>query len=225
VQQIKELGGTVLATYQAAYNGIKVRIAANKASKLLDIPNVVAVHRLQLMTPDNTHGVPLIGAPAVWDGLNGFHGEGIKIAVIDTGIDYTPADFAGPGTAAAYAAAPPNETAPADPSMFGPSAPKVKGGIDLVGDSYDANPSSGTYQPVPHPDPNPLDCNGHGSHVAGTATGLGVLADGTTYHGSYDAATIGSHSWLVGPGVAPKADLYSVRIFGCNGSTDVTVDA
>jgi subtilisin family serine protease len=225
VQQIKALGGTVLGTYQVAYNGIKVRIPANMASKLLDIPNVIGVHRVQLMTPDNTHGVPLIGAPAVWDGLSGFHGEGIKIAVIDTGIDYTHADFAGPGTAAAYTAAHANETAPADPSMFGPSAPKVKGGIDLVGDSYDANPSSGTYQPVPHPDPNPLDCNGHGSHVAGTATGLGVLGDGTTYHGSYDATTISSHSWLVGPGVAPKADLYSVRVFGCNGSTDVTVDA
>ena len=29
----------------------------------------------------------------------------------------------------------------------------------------------------------------------------------------------------VGPGVAPKADLYAVRVFGCDGSTDVTVDA
>src|SRR5204862_6170838 len=29
----------------------------------------------------------------------------------------------------------------------------------------------------------------------------------------------------VGPGVAPKAELYAVRVFGCAGSTDVTVDA
>ena len=51
-----------------------------------------------MVQPDNTRGVSLIGAPAVWDGVNGLHGEKIKIAVIDTGIDYTHANFGGPGT-------------------------------------------------------------------------------------------------------------------------------
>ena len=125
-------------------------------------------------------------------------------------------------TTAAHA----NETAPADPSLFGPAAHRVKGGTDLVGDDYDADPNSATYQPVPHPDSNPLDCNGHGSHVAGTAAGSGVLADGTSYYGGdYNATTVSGHSWTIGPGVAPKADIYSIRVFGCNGSTDVTVDA
>src|SRR5438094_447425 len=82
----------------------------------------------------------------------------------DTGIDYTHADVGGPGTGAAWTAAKAASTAPADPSLFGPAAPKVKGGYDFVGDAYNANnPSS-----VPVPDPNPLDCNGHGSHTAGT---------------------------------------------------------
>jgi hypothetical protein len=85
--------------------------------------------------------------------------------------------------------------------------------------------------PIPHPDPNPLDCvhtsgsSGHGSHVAGSAAGSGVLSNGTTYAGPYNATTISGNSWSVGPGVAPKADIYSVRVFGCDGSTDVTVDA
>src|SRR5215475_10086494 len=112
--RIRALGGQVLGTYQAAYNGIKVRIAGNKVDALRSIPNVVGVHRIQLMTPDNIHGVPLIGAPAVWDGLNGFHGEGIKVAVIDTGIDWTHADFGGAGTPQAYLDAHANETQPAD---------------------------------------------------------------------------------------------------------------
>ena len=132
----------MLGAYQNAYNGIKVRIAANKTQSLLDIPNVVGVHRVQAMKPDNVRGVPLIGAPEVWAGLNGLHGEGIKIAIIDTGIDYTHADFGGPGTTAAYDAAHAAETAPADPALFGPNAPKVKGGIDLVGDDYDADPAA-----------------------------------------------------------------------------------
>jgi minor extracellular serine protease Vpr len=224
-QRVRELGGTVLGEYQSAYNGIKVHIAAGKAAQLTSLANVVGVHRVHPMTVDNTRGVPLVGAPAAWDGAAGFHGERIKVAIIDTGIDYTHADFGGPGTTAAYTAAHAAETATANPALFGPGAAKVKGGIDLVGDSYNADPSSATYQPVPHPDANPLDCAGHGSHVAGTAAGYGVLADGKTYTGPYNASTVASHSWLVGPGVAPKADLYAIRVFGCAGSTDVTVDA
>jgi subtilisin family serine protease len=225
VDRAKALGATVLGQYQSAYNGVKVRIPRSKVAALSTLPGVVGVHQVQLMKPDNVHGVPLIGAPAVWDGVAGLRGEGIKVAVIDTGIDYTHADFGGPGTVAAYDTAHAGEATAADPSLFGPGAPKVKGGTDLAGDSYNADPNSAGYQPVPHPDPNPLDCNGHGSHVAGTAAGFGVLANGTTYTGSYDASTVNANSWLVGPGAAPKADLYAVRVFGCEGSTDLTIDA
>jgi subtilisin family serine protease len=220
---IARLGGTVLADYQVAYNGIKVRVDRSKLADLAELPGVTAVRALQVMKPDNVRGVPLIGAPAVWDGLAGLHGEGIKVAVIDTGIDYTHANFAGPGTVAAYNAANAADTLPPSPALGW--GLRVKGGWDFVGDDYDADPSSDSYQPVPKPDPNPLDCNGHGSHVSGTAGGSGVLANGTTYTGPYNASTISSNSWTIGPGVAPKVDLYGLRVFGCLGSTDVTVDA
>jgi minor extracellular serine protease Vpr len=62
-------------------------------------------------------------------------------------------------------------------------------------------------------------------HFAGTAAGSGVLSDGSTYTGPYNATTVSSHDWNVGPGVAPKADIYALRVFGCEGSTDVVVDA
>jgi minor extracellular serine protease Vpr len=223
---IESLGGTVVAHYQAAYNGIKVRIAHDRVKELAALPGVVAVRPLQLMKPDNVRGIPLIGAPAVWQSL-GLHGEGVKIAIIDSGIDYTHANFGGPGTAAAYTAAHATETEKANPALFGPSAPRIKGGIDFVGDSYNPDPSNPlTYQPIPQPDPNPLDCNGHGSHVAGTAAGSGVTSAGATYTGPYNAATLAAPgNFNIGPGVAPKADLYAVRVFGCEGPTDVTVDA
>ncbi len=180
---VEQLGGTVVADYQAAYNGLKVRINRNKTDEVAQVANVVAVRPLAVVQPDNVRGVSLIGAPAVWDGVNGLHGEKIKIAVIDTGIDYTHANFGGPGTIAAYNAANATDTLPANAALFGPAAPRVKGGIDLVGDDYNADRTDPAYQPVPHPDPNPLDCNGHGSHVAGTAAGSGVLANGTHLHG------------------------------------------
>jgi subtilisin family serine protease len=227
---VESLGGKVLAQYQAAYNGIKVRIARDQVSQLAALPGVVAVRPLQLMKPNNVRGIPAVGAPTVWQNL-GIHGEGVKIAIIDTGIDYTHANFGGPGTAAAYTAAHAASTLPANPALFGPSAPRIKGGIDLVGDDYDASAdplADGSPNPktIPHPDPNPLDCNGHGSHVAGTAAGSGVTSAGATYTGPYNGSTLANPAaFAIGPGVAPKAELYAVRVFGCEGSTDVTVDA
>src|SRR5439155_19622542 len=32
-------------------------------------------------------------------------------------------------------------------------------------------------------------------------------------------------NFSIGPGVAPKADLYALRVFGCEGPTNATVDA
>jgi minor extracellular serine protease Vpr len=220
---IAKLGGSVLAQYQFAYNGIKVRIDRSNLADLAALPGVTAVRGLQLMEPDNVRGVPFIGAPAVWDGLAGFRGEGIKVAVIDTGIDYTHANFGGPGTETAFKAADAADTLPPN-AAFGWGM-RVKGGIDLVGDAYDASADAGSPALIPKPDPNPLDCNGHGSHVAGTTGGSGVLSTGATYNGPYNASTISSNSWTIGPGVAPKVDLYAVRVFGCLGSTNETVDA
>ena len=69
---IRGMGGTVLANYQAAYNGIKVRIAADRVGQLAALPGVVAVRPLWPIKPDNIHGVPAVGAPAVWQSL-GLH--------------------------------------------------------------------------------------------------------------------------------------------------------
>src|SRR5438105_15186224 len=219
-------GAKVLAQYQHALNGIKVEVDSSKIAALAKLPGVVSVHPVGTYDRTNAVSVPFIGAPAVWQGIPGFRGEGIKIAILDTGIDYTHANFGGPGTVAAFNAAFATSTAPANPAFFGPGAPKVKGGTDLVGDAYNANdPAHNT----PHPDPNPLDCPstsanvGHGSHTAGTAAGFGVL-NNATYAGPYNSAAYQQH-FQIGPGVAPKADLYAVRVFGCAGSTDVVTDA
>jgi subtilisin family serine protease len=213
-------GGTVLKHYQDALNGMKIEIARSEIAGLSSLPGVVQVVGVPKYNIKNVVSVPFIGAPEVWQGIPGFRGEHVKIAIIDTGVDYTHANFGGPGTVAAFNAAAATSTAPADPTMFGPNAPKVKGGTDLVGDDYDAD----TAGSVPVPDPNPLDCNGHGSHVSGTATGFGVTNDGATYHGPYNEAAY-SAGFGIGPGVAPLADLYMVRVFGCTGSTDVVSDA
>ena len=209
-------GAQVVGQMQDAYNGIQVVVPQSSLTELAALPGVAAVHGVQTFEPDNTNGVPFVGAPQAWQDF-GVTGAGVKVGSIDTGIDYTHAAFGGPGTVEAWNAAKAASTAPANPSLFGPAAPKVKGGFDFVGDAYDArNPAS-----VPMPDPNPLDCNGHGSHTAGTLAGFGVLSNGTTFSGPYNSTTVSSHAWSVGPGVAPQASLYVYRVFGCAGSSSV----
>ena len=222
--QIEAAGGKVLAQFQSALNGIKVEISSDKISRLAAIPGVTGILAVAVHERDNATSVPYIGAPTVWNvgPAPNLRGEGIKIGVIDTGIDYTHANFAGPGTVAAYTVANAADTLPANPLHFGPLALRVKGGFDFVGDNYNANvPALST----PAPDPNPLDCNGHGSHTAGTAAGSGVTAAGATYNGPYNSGIYTPGAFRIGPGVAPKADVYGYRVFGCVGSTNVTVEA
>lgn len=195
----------------ALYSGVAVRTDASKLQALAALPGVKAVHRITPKSPSNSSSVPLIGAPAVWK-AKGETGQGVRVGVIDTGIDYTHADFGGPGTTAAY------DTAKAS-NTFTPTA-KVVGGYDFAGDAY--NPGEGITQPVP--DPNPLDCEGHGSHVAGTTAGLGVTKAGATYTGGYDV-TIDPATMAIGPGVAPGAKLYALKVFGCEGDTSVVGQA
>ncbi len=97
---IQASGGTVLATYQDAYNGIKVQVPASKVAALATLRNVVAVKAVAVHQLENTQSVPFIDAPAAWAGVAGFRGEGVRVGIIDTGIDYTHANFGGPGTEA-----------------------------------------------------------------------------------------------------------------------------
>lgn len=214
--RIVRAGGRVLGQYQYAYNGLKVRIAGRGIAALSALPGVAAVHGVKVYSFDNVESVPFIGAPAAWTDL-GVTGNGQTIAVIDTGVDYTHANLGGVGTAAAFNA---NDSTVIEPGSF--PTTKVIAGWDFAGNGYDATGDNGSVTPTP--DPDPLDCNGHGSHVSGTAAGQGVRADGTAYSGPYDGTTY-SNSFAIGPGVAPKATLVALKVFGCEGSTDLVVDA
>ncbi|WP_354642423.1 S8 family serine peptidase [Kitasatospora camelliae] len=208
--------GTLYRT-QTLLTGLAVRTPPGALRALGRLPGVRAVHPIALKERSNAHAVPLTGGPAVWSAPAGTTGEGVRIGIVDSGIDYTHADFGGPGTEAAFATV--DGAAPAPAALF-PNA-KVIGGRDLVGDAYDPDPSSPGYQPQARPDANPIDCaaNGHGSHVAGTAAGYGVTADGRTYRGPYREG-LDPAAFRVGPGTAPGAQLYAIRVFGCEGSTD-----
>jgi len=215
-----------LFAVHSVYNGVAVRTDRSRLAALAAMPGVKHIHVLTTKHTQLASSVPLIKAPQAWE-TNAGTGTGVRIGLIDTGIDYTHADFGGDGTTGAYDAAKAADTLPPSTTgglgLGGFDGSKVVGGYDFAGDSY--NPDSDTpADQIPHPDPNPLDCNSHGTHTAGIAAGLGVDAGGATYTGTYSTATDFS-AFKVGPGVAPGAKLYALKVFGCDGSTNLVSQA
>ncbi len=142
---------------QNVFNGFIVsditEIESKRLESLTEIKKVYKNYEIYTTLMDS---VPLINADDVWQLQDSegrqVTGQGIDIAVIDTGVDYTHSDLGG---------------------CFGQGC-KVVSGWDFVNN-----------------DPDPMDDQGHGTHVAATAAGNGVLK-----------------------GVAPDATIYAYKV--CN---------
>jgi len=206
--QIRGLGGRELGRVSKALNGVFVSIDASRIKDVAALPGVLGIRALRNYEISLSETVPYIGAAAVHAG--GFDGTGVRVAVLDSGIDYTHSDLGGPGTAAAYAAAYGATTSdPLNMTTDGlfPTA-KVVGGYDFVGEVWPTpdparcgfNPS-GTPRACVVPDPDPIDC--------GPAA---IPAPCAGSHGSHVADIIGGNDGLSHKGVAPGASLYAVKV-------------
>lgn len=221
--QAPNIGGKIIFRAQRAYNGIAMVVNPKNISAILRLPGVKAVHPMhpKFLTTAFSDIDFLNTRPAWTTGPFGTHGENVKVADIDTGLDYIHTDFGGSGSPSDYAST--NDTSPVPNANF--PTPKIPGGIDLAGDSYQAAPNLPNFQPIPHPDNNPLDCAGHGTGTASLIAGYGVTNAGFTYSGSYDASNPNMANLKLAPGFAPAAKLYPVRVFGCAGSTNLVTQA
>lgn len=199
--QMAGLGVQELSSLRVGANGLRLRVPSSQIENLRSLPGVLSVGRVEIHTIDNAESVPWIGALRAAQNF-GLTGKGVKIGIIDTGIDYLHANFRADGVPGDYAG---NDKNVIEPGTF-PTA-KVVGGWDFVGAIYDARTDANPANDLPVPDPDPLDGNGHGSHVSGSAAGFGAAGS-------------------IGQGVAPDALLYALKVFNdTSGSTDVTSDA
>jgi subtilisin family serine protease len=227
VSQLKGTGIAFTEMYriQRALNAVAVRMRPSDMQKVRALPNVDHVAFLPVYErPQNIASVPFVNAAQVWDGYNQLGlpfnatGKGMRIGDIDTGLDYIHPDFGGSGLLADYQDVDPTSNIGQNShNIIFPTA-KVVGGWDFAGDAYDASN-------LPVPDANPMDCGGHGTHTAGTIAGVGVNNNGTPYLGPWNTTAPYAGNLKIGPGVAPEADLYAFRVFGCGGSTNLVTEA
>jgi minor extracellular serine protease Vpr len=166
------------------WNGLSINVAPSQLPKIARLSGVKAIYPVEVISipetspldsPEMATALAMTGADIAQSEL-GLTGSGIRVAVMDTGIDYNHPDLGGP--------------------CFGEGC-RVVTGFDFVGDDFNAaDPNNNT----PAPDDDPMDCNGHGTHVAGIV--------------GADAADDGGVT-----GVAPGVTFGAYKVFGCVGST------
>ena len=224
---ISRLGVTdVIGTLSLTANALVVNMDASQIDEIAALPGVRAVIPDQIGYLDNANSVPFINTVSAWTAAGGYTGNGIRIGIIDSGIDYTHANFGGSGDPARFTS---NITT--DISDIGYDGSKVVSGFDFVGSAWTGGAlvgaggsPLGSAHVFARGDNDPIDCNGHGSHVSGTSAGFGVDGDGLTFAGPWDAS-VDFQSMTIGPGVAPEASLYALKIGGCGSAVSFAAAA
>lgn len=172
-QAAQAAGVKIQFAYTQLFNGFSVEVPGNNRKLLYTLPGVEGVYPIgtyklpprEAANPDLASAITQTGADIAQNDL-GLTGRGVKVGIIDSGIDLEHPAFAG----------------------------RIVDGYDFVGDAYDA---SDPARSTPVPDPNPDDCDGHGTHVAGIVGG--------------------KDSQITG--VAPGVQFGAYKVFGCEGST------
>jgi len=151
--------------FKTLWNGLSIRVSnpadvaeLSRLSGVRAIYPVVAVAMPESVPaaddPELATALAMTGADIAQNSL-GLTGAGIRVAVMDTGLDYDHPDLGG---------------------CFGAGC-RVVTGWDFVGDAFNADSTSPLYNPVAVPDNDPDDCNGHGTHVSGI---VGASGDPST---------------------------------------------
>ena len=176
----------VIREYDTVLNGVAVQLNGASLDSLKAAPGVSLVEPSLTYAPTMNRSVGVINAPAAWTAVGGVAnaGAGVKIGVLDTGIDQTH-PFLTDNTL----------TPPAGFPKFDPGNQQFTSRKVIVARVYfTGKPGSFTAKALQE----------HGTHVSGTIAGV---------NGTNAPATAGTPAVNGLSGVAPKAFLGNYNVF------------
>jgi uncharacterized protein (TIGR03437 family) len=193
---------TVTGSVRNVLNAVFVVATPDRVAELRGLQGVKAVRPLRRFHRNLDAAVKLVNAnPAAWNlvGGVGSAGAGVKIAVIDTGIDQTHPAFQ--DNSLSIPAGFPKCGAPSDCAFTNHKVIVARSYVQLLAAGFPPNPAA-TSRPD---DYSARDRSGHGTAVA-------MCAAGKTNTGPADTIT----------GMAPKAYLGNYKVFGSPEVNDFT---
>ena len=189
----------VAGSDQVLANVIFVTTTPDAAKELLSLPGVVHVVHLPRFKRALNTAADLVNAQAGWNASGGANaGAGVRIGIIDSGIDNTHAAFQDSSLT------PPPGFPVGDTSYTSGKIIAARSYIKIVAVGYNADPTSPAATSLPD-DYSPRDRSGHGTAIAMIAAG------------ARNTGPLGSIQ-----GIAPKAFLGNYKIFGSPGINDYT---
>ena len=183
--RVEAAEGKVIGSVETVRNALVVEIPDSKASRLASIPGVVKVYPVRTFQLLLDHALPLHHVPQAWSQVGIANaGAGIKIALIDTGIDIGHPGFADAGF-----------TMPAGfPVADNAADLAYTNNKVIVARSYAARFST------PDPDLSAADHIGHGTATAMVAGGVSNAGPLATISGVAPQAWLGSYKVFGTPG-------------------------
>ena len=180
----------VVGSLEGLSNALIVRVADANAAALERIPGVRKVHPVRLFRMSLDRALQLHKVPEAWSQVGVDHaGEGVKIAIIDSGID-----IAHPGFKDA-SLKPPDGF----PKVNAEDDVKFTNGKVIVARSYVS------MFATPDPDETPRDHFGHGTATAMAAAGVFNTGPLASITGVAPKAYLGSYKVFGSPGVNDSA--------------------
>src|SRR6266705_3247506 len=192
----------VLYEYSMVLNGIGVKLNGHSLNHLLSMPGVVSVVPSQTFHLDMNRSNALIGSPTLWaaDAGQSNAGAGMKIGIIDTGIDFTH-PFLTDNSLVPPAGFPKCDALDSAVNIANQACKYVSDKV-IVAKMFCTQPVCSVFDAQAKQD--------HGSHVSGIAAGV--------------ANTCAPFVGCTMSGVAPKAFLGAYNVFPGNVTDASSID-
>ena len=198
IAELKRRKVAVTGAGQILVNAVFVSASRETAAQLRDIPGVSYVVPAPPLHMDLNRALDLQNVPAAWSAVGGASnaGAGIKIGIIDSGIDVNHPGFQDPSLT------PPSGFPKGDANYTNNKVIVARSYITLDSAGYDpSNPIA-----TSHPDDySPRDRVGHGTAIAMIAAGAQNTGPVATIQGVAPKAFLGNYKIIGSPSINPFA--------------------